>query len=210
MVPLLVFFTSRTGSLPTTPIITTIVPTHSMTKETLFYQFAVESQVFFKSKYTYALVNIKPLVPGHVLVVPLRTSVLRFGDLTPSESTDYMNSLQLIQGLIRKVYKADALNIAIQDGPEAGQSVPHLHTHLIPRYKIDGYGDGIYQRLEKTDLAAAYEDFFARKEVFQKEGGFKAPDDASRSPRSAEEMAKEADFLKAELEKYEAEFAAEN
>ncbi|KAK8441291.1 Dinucleoside triphosphate hydrolase [Candidozyma auris] len=181
-----------------------------MTKETLFYQFAVESQVFFKSKYTYALVNIKPLVPGHVLVVPLRTSVLRFGDLTPSESTDYMNSLQLIQGLIRKVYKADALNIAIQDGPEAGQSVPHLHTHLIPRYKTDGYGDGIYQRLEKTDLAAAYEDFFARKEVFQKEGGFNAPDDASRSPRSAEEMAKEADFLRAELEKYEAEVAAKN
>lgn len=204
------FFTSRTGSLLTIPIVTTIVPTHSMTKETLFYQFAVESQVFFKSKYTYALVNIKPLVPGHVLVVPLRTSVLRFGDLTPSESADYMNSLQLIQGLIRKVYKADALNIAIQDGPEAGQSVPHLHTHLIPRYKTDGYGDGIYQRLEKTDLAAAYEDFFARKEVFQKKGGFNAPDDASRSPRSAEEMAKEADFLRAELEKYEAEVAAKN
>ncbi|KAF3989956.1 hypothetical protein FT663_02065 [Candidozyma haemuli var. vulneris] len=176
-----------------------------MTKETLFYQFAVDSQVFFKSKYTYALVNLKPLVPGHVLVVPLRTSVLHFGDLTPSESVDYMTSLQLIQGLIRKVYKADALNIAIQDGPEAGQSVPHLHTHLIPRFKTDGYGDGIYQRLEKTDLEAAYKDFFARKESFQRDGGFKAPSDDSRDPRTAEVMSKEADFLKAELEKYQQE-----
>lgn len=176
-----------------------------MTKETLFYQFAVDSQVFFKSKYTYALVNLKPLVPGHVLVVPLRTTVLRFGDLTPSESQDYMSSLQLIQGLIRKVYKADALNIAIQDGPEAGQLVPHLHTHLIPRFNTDGFGDSIYLKLEKNDLEAAYKNFFARKALFQIDGAFQAPSDESREPRTDEVMSKEANYLKGELEKYQQE-----
>lgn len=174
-----------------------------MPKESIFfYQFAVDSQVFFKSKYTYALVNLKPLVPGHVLVVPLRTSVLRFGDLSPQESVDYMKSLQIIQGLISKVYKADSLNIAIQDGPESGQSVPHLHTHLIPRYKSDKYDDSIHTQLENTDLATLYTEFFARKESFKKFGKFKSVPDSERFPRTAEEMAQEATWLKDELARY--------
>lgn len=172
----------------------------NMSKEILFYKFAVDSQVFFKSKYTYALVNLKPLVPGHVLVVPLRTSVLRFGDLTGAESVDYMNSLQLVHRFIKYHYKADALNIAIQDGPEAGQSVPHLHTHVIPRYATDGYGDSIYKKLEDLDLESAYSNFFRRKELAQKSGGFKPPDDDSRDARSVEVMAREALVLREKLE----------
>lgn len=167
-----------------------------------FYRYAVDSQVFFQSKYTYALVNIKPLVPGHVLVVPMRTSVLRFGDLTPQESQDYMTSLQIVQGFISNVYKADALNIAIQDGPESGQSVPHLHTHLIPRYKTDEQGDSIHKQLEHKDLAAEYEDFFARKKSFHNSPGWRSTPDEERFARSDDEMAKEAAWLREELAKY--------
>lgn len=174
----------------------------NMSKEVLFFKFPVDAQVFFKSKYTYALVNLKPLVPGHVLVVPLRTSVLRFSDLSAQESSDYMNSLQLVHRFIKSHYRADALNIAIQDGPEAGQSVPHLHTHLIPRYATDGFGDSIYKKLEATDLELAYRDFFKRKEAAQSVGGFQAPDDDSRDPRTIEEMAKEALELKEAIEKF--------
>lgn len=173
-----------------------------MSEPVLFYKFRVDSQVFFRSKFTYALVNLKPLVPGHVLVVPLRTSVLRFGDLSPQESQDYMNSLQVIQKLIQNVYKADSLNIAIQDGPESGQSVPHLHTHLIPRYRTDKFDDSIHQQLEKLDLEAAYEEFNTRKAAFREYGSFKPVKDEDRHPRTEEEMAKEAAWLKDELEKF--------
>lgn len=124
-----------------------------------FYKYLVNHQVFFRSKYTYALVNIKPLVPGHVLVVPLRTSILRFADLSVEESQDYMLTLQLIHKFIIHLYNADSLNIAIQDGPESGQSIPHLHTHLIPRYKTDGFGDGIYEKLDRLDLNNTLIDF---------------------------------------------------
>lgn len=116
-----------------------------------------------------------------------------------------MKSLQLLQGFISSVYKADALNIAIQDGPESGQSVPHLHTHLIPRYKTDKYDDSIHTQLERTDLQAIYADFFARKESFQKSDGFKSVPDSERFPRSEEEMAREAAWLREELAKYSAE-----
>lgn len=174
-----------------------------MTKEILFYKFGVDKQVFFRSKHSYALVNLKPLVPGHVLVVPLRTSVLRFGDLDPQEAGDYMLALQTVQALVTKVYKADALNLAIQDGPESGQLVPHLHTHIIPRYGSDSFDDSIHKQIERTDLMLAYEDFFAQKKKFQDSPGWQSTPDEDRVCRLMEEMEKEAAWLRAELVKYE-------
>lgn len=168
--------------------------------EVYFYRFIVSKQVFYKSKYTYALVNLKPLVPGHVLVVPLRTSVLRFTDLTPEESQDYMATLQLINKLVVKVHKADSLNIAIQDGPEAGQSVPHLHTHLIPRYRLDNYGDTIYGKLEAQDPEKDLSDFHKRKELFRsKDESELAVSDDLRFERTEEVMHEEAKMYKEEL-----------
>ncbi|CCE79482.1 Piso0_001547 [Millerozyma farinosa CBS 7064] len=168
-----------------------------------FYKFLVNNQVFYKSKYTYALVNIKPLVPGHVLVVPYRTEIERFADLTAEESQDYMQTLQLVHKFIIHVYKADSLNIAIQDGPEAGQSIPHLHTHLIPRYALDGFGDGIYEKLEKLDMFDTLTNFFQRREAFKECGKFEKAADEDRKPRSQDEMLAEANWLKSELAKYQ-------
>lgn len=175
-------------------------------QEIYFYRFLVSKQVFYKSRYTYALVNLKPLVPGHVLVVPLRTNVLRFGDLSPEESVDYMHTLQLIHKFIQKVYKADSLNLAIQDGPESGQSVPHLHTHIIPRHKGDGYGDLIHTMLESKDLEREYQEFFQRKSQYQidqmtKKNEFSKGDE-ERVARSESVMSEEAVWLARELEKF--------
>ncbi|CAI5758263.1 unnamed protein product [Candida verbasci] len=153
-----------------------------MTCEVYFYKFLVTKQVFYKSKHSFALVNLKPLVPGHVLVVPLRTSVLKLADLTLEESIDYMKTLQIVHKSIKQIYKADSLNIAIQDGPEAGQSIPHLHTHIIPRYKTDGFNDSIYSKLENKDI---YIDFFNRKELRE---SFKPIDDGNRIERDDDIM----------------------
>ncbi|KAK6459628.1 HIT-like domain-containing protein [Scheffersomyces xylosifermentans] len=170
-----------------------------------FYKYVVNSQVFYKSKHTYALVNLKPLVPGHVLVVPLRTSVLRFADLTKEESYDYMDTLQLVHKFIISVYKADSLNIAIQDGPESGQSIPHLHTHLIPRFKSDGYGDSIHTKIERSDLEEGYKEFEDRKFAFGKSASMLVNIDVLRVARSEEVMRKEASWLAAELIKFTSE-----
>ena len=170
------------------------------THDVYFFRYLVNKQVFFRSRLTYALVNLKPLVPGHVLVVPLRTSVLRFSDLTPDESIDYMNTLQLIHKFVIKHYKADSLNIAIQDGPELGQLIPHLHTHIIPRYKTDGFGDSIYEKLEKSDLDTRYQDFEKRKQIAiqvreQQETNELNQDDSQRIERLGDVMAEEAKEL---------------
>lgn len=172
----------------------------TMTESIFFYKFLVNSQVFYKSKHTYALVNLKPLVPGHVLVVPFRTEVLRFADLTPEESVDYMNTLQVIHKLILKAYKADSMNLAIQDGPESGQSVPHLHTHIIPRFKKDALGESVHSKLEAADLKQQYEEFFERREAFKTSGKWTSVKDEDRVPRTPEIMEQEAQWLREQLE----------
>lgn len=119
-----------------------------MTAQIYFSKFIVTEQVFYKTASCYALVNLRPIIPGHVLVVPLRNDVISMSQLTPTETQDYFNTIQLIQQFIRWYYKADSINIAIQDGPEAGQSVPHLHTHIIPRFQLHNMGDKIYEFID--------------------------------------------------------------
>ncbi|XP_042589614.1 bis(5'-adenosyl)-triphosphatase isoform X3 [Cyprinus carpio] len=80
------------------------------------------SAVFLKTELSFALVNRKPVVPGHVLVCPLRV-VERFRDLRPDEVADLFMTTQRIADVIEKHFQASSLTIAIQDGPEAGQTV---------------------------------------------------------------------------------------
>lgn len=174
-----------------------------MTKDIYFYKFLVNTTVFYKSKHTYALVNLKPFAPGHVLVVPYNPEVRRFADLSPDESIDYMNTLQYIHKFILFAYKADALNIAIQDGPESGQSIPHLHTHIIPRYKSDKFGDEIHQKVDDSTLNDDYTEFFKRRESFLNSEKQEFATDDQREPRTLKVMEKETNWLKEKLSEFD-------
>lgn len=157
------------------------------------------------SKYTYALVNLKPIVPGHILIVPIRNTAITLASLTPDESHDYFRTLQLIQRFIKWEYNADALNIAIQDGPEAGQSVPHLHTHVIPRYRRNNFGDTVYEKLDnwqfRRDLYTGSGGRDGRKE----EVAVLKPDE-ERIERNQDIMLEEATLLKKRLAEFLEEF----
>ncbi|KAM9534950.1 bis(5'-adenosyl)-triphosphatase isoform 5-T7 [Salvelinus alpinus] len=80
------------------------------------------SAVFLQTELSFALVNRKPVVPGHVLVCPLRP-VERLRDLHPDEVADLFTTTQRVADLVEKHFQASSLTIAIQDGPEAGQTV---------------------------------------------------------------------------------------
>ena len=113
------------------------------------------SVVFFRSKLSYGFVNRKPVVPGHVLVAPLRT-VHRFCDLTEDEVADLFLSTQKISSVVEREFEASSLTVAIQDGPDAGQTVPHVHVHILPRRKGDFHdNDEVYKVLEEHDNESA-------------------------------------------------------
>jgi bis(5'-adenosyl)-triphosphatase len=96
------------------------------------------------------------------------------------------------------VYNTTACNIAIQDGVAAGQSVPHVHCHLIPRKEKDmdeqGGGDKIYEQLEGEEG-----DIGQWQRGKERTGKFPKVEDEERKPRSMEEMEREARWLAEEI-----------
>ncbi|MFA4970496.1 MAG: HIT family protein [Sulfuritalea sp.] len=77
-----------------------------------------------------------PVSPGHTLVIP-RRHVGSFFDLTPEERDAIMALLDAAKEGVDAEFKPNGYNIGINDGAAAGQTVPHLHIHLIPRYTGD-------------------------------------------------------------------------
>ncbi|XP_074531749.1 bis(5'-adenosyl)-triphosphatase [Halichoeres trimaculatus] len=137
------------------------------------------SAVFLQTELSFALVNRKPVVPGHVLVCPLRP-VERFRDLQPNELADLFSTTQKVASLVEKHFNASSLTIAIQDGPEAGQTVKHVHVHVLPRKAGDfERNDSVYEELQKHD---------------------REDEDVPTKWRSEEEMAAEASDLRKQLE----------
>ncbi|XP_070591827.1 bis(5'-adenosyl)-triphosphatase isoform X2 [Erythrolamprus reginae] len=102
------------------------------------------SLVFLKTELSFALVNRKPVVPGHVLICPLRP-VERFRDLHPEELADLFRTTQAVGNVVEQHFGGTSLTISVQDGPEAGQTVKHVHVHVLPRKPGDfERNDNIY------------------------------------------------------------------
>ncbi|GAA97808.1 uncharacterized protein L969DRAFT_96195 [Mixia osmundae IAM 14324] len=152
-----------------------------------FSTFDVTGQVFYRSRLSFGLVNISPLTKGHVLLVPKRC-VPRLADLTNDEVYDLFSSAQTVLKRLESHLGALAVNLAVQDGKHAGQSVPHVHVHLIPRRALDfgGETDRVYDELEQAEGSLKDE-----HEAQLRVESLKI-DDSARRRRSAEEMAEEA------------------
>ncbi|XP_037655370.1 bis(5'-adenosyl)-triphosphatase isoform X3 [Choloepus didactylus] len=99
------------------------------------------SVVFLKTELSFALVNRKPVVPGHVLVCPLRP-VERFCDLRPDEVADLFQATQRVGTVVEKHFQGTSLTFAMQ----------HVHVHVLPRKAGDfSRNDSIYDELQKHD-----------------------------------------------------------
>ena len=77
-----------------------------------------------------------PVSRGHTLVLPKR-HVRSFFDLVQAERDAVFELLDVARRDLDQTLRPDGYNIGINDGPAAGQTVPHLHMHLIPRYNGD-------------------------------------------------------------------------
>jgi diadenosine tetraphosphate (Ap4A) HIT family hydrolase len=77
-----------------------------------------------------------PVSPGHTLVIPKRHIGTWF-EITQAEQQALLDLLAKAKAVLETEFMPDGYNIGINDGPTAGQTVPHLHMHLIPRYKGD-------------------------------------------------------------------------
>jgi diadenosine tetraphosphate (Ap4A) HIT family hydrolase len=77
-----------------------------------------------------------PISPGHTLVCPVR-HVGSFFETTAEERADILALLDGAKRELDRTLEPQGYNLGINDGAAAGQTVPHLHVHLIPRYSGD-------------------------------------------------------------------------
>ncbi|XP_064375172.1 bis(5'-adenosyl)-triphosphatase isoform X1 [Dromaius novaehollandiae] len=119
--------------------------------------------------------NVSSSFARDVLVCPLRP-VERFRDLRPEEVADLFRTAQRVGDVVEKHFCGTSLTISIQDGPEAGQTVKHVHVHVLPRRAGDfSRNDNVYEELQRHD---------------------KGEEDSPDKWRTEEEMAAEAAILK--------------
>jgi diadenosine tetraphosphate (Ap4A) HIT family hydrolase len=83
-----------------------------------------------------ARIDTHPVSPGHTLIIPKR-HVASFFETTEEERLAMLTLLDEAKAILDKKHKPDGYNIGINGGEAAGQTVMHLHIHLIPRYKGD-------------------------------------------------------------------------
>lgn len=87
-----------------------------------------------------ALMDIQPINPGHLLVLP-NDHYQEFKDL-PEESGKHIFGItqKLSQAVRKSGVLCEGINLFLADGKVALQEVPHFHLHIIPRFEGDGFG----------------------------------------------------------------------
>ena len=111
-----------------------------------------------------AFMDIRPVTPGHLLVVPLAHAA-SLADLDPATGGHLFVVAQKVAAAIRKSgLKAEGINLYLADGEGAGQEVLHVHLHVFPRFAGDGFGLRLpleygapvpHERLEREAAAIA-------------------------------------------------------
>lgn len=85
----------------------------------------------------YAVLNLYPYNPGHLMVVPYRR-VSELEDLSAAEAGELMSFVQKAIRVIKAVSRPDAFNVGLNLGKSAGGSLAeHLHVHVVPRWSGD-------------------------------------------------------------------------
>jgi len=91
--------------------------------------------VLARTRSFFAVNDKYPVNVGHTLVIPFR-HVSRLRDLTVDEFAELKEILERVQDQLTS-QNAEGFNIGVNEGDAAGQTVPHLHVHVIPRYRGD-------------------------------------------------------------------------
>lgn len=99
----------------------------------------IKERTIVRNDLAWAFPTNIPIVPGHTLIAPVRC-VARLEDLTVEELNAMLDLRMSLKKALEKAFGAEGFNYAWNEGKLAGQSVPHLHLHILPRKEGD---DGI-------------------------------------------------------------------
>lgn len=93
-------------------------------------------RIFAEDERSFCLWDGYPVSPGHALIIP-RRHVVNWFEASPAEQIGLVSRLSVAKAIIDERHRPDGYNIGINSGAAAGQTVFHLHIHLIPRFAGD-------------------------------------------------------------------------
>jgi bis(5'-adenosyl)-triphosphatase len=97
---------------------------------------SVLSSIFLSKGDFLAIYNIAPVLPGHSLIVP-KTHITSILDLHDKALFEFFDTARIALRILMKAFNTDAFDWSVQEKPEAGQTIEHLHMHIVPRLKGD-------------------------------------------------------------------------
>ncbi|MFB6297140.1 MAG: HIT family protein [Salinirussus sp.] len=128
----------------------------------------IPSHTVYEDESTLAFLDVNPLARGHTVVIPKR-HYERVGDLPAAVASGMGRAVSTVADAVEAGVDAPATTIAYNNGEAAGQEVPHVHAHVIPRFEDDGAGPihalfaGV--DLDDDELAAVAEGIVAETET---------------------------------------------
>jgi histidine triad (HIT) family protein len=99
----------------------------------------VKARVISQSNKAMSFLDSMPLSLGHTLVIP-KSHYQKVQEMSREYSSEVFDLLWQVSLAVEKAAGANASIIAVHNGREAGQEVPHVHVHIIPRNADDGAG----------------------------------------------------------------------
>jgi histidine triad (HIT) family protein len=120
---------------------------------------AAPASLVYRDELCAAFMDIQPVNPGHMLIVPL-AHVELLADLDQASAERLMTIAQRLGSALRQSgLRCEGVNLLLADGEAAGQEVFHVHLHVVPRFAGDGFGfrfaPGYHQRPPRADLDEA-------------------------------------------------------
>jgi histidine triad (HIT) family protein len=114
----------------------------------------IPGEIVAADDYSVAFLDVQPLADGHVLVVP-RTHVATVEAMSSADAAAVFAMVHRLAGPVRTAVGAAGNIIGINDGAATGQTVPHVHVHIVPRWEGDGGGSihNIFQYGDRRPIA---------------------------------------------------------
>lgn len=98
------------------------------------------ASIVYEDASVLAFLDTTPLNAGHTLVIPRRHAVY-LADMLPEEAAPMWEAgRRVAAGLRASGLRCDGVNFHLADGTPAGQEVMHVHLHVVPRWRNDGFG----------------------------------------------------------------------
>ena len=117
-----------------------------------------ESLIVHRGEHCFVVLNRFPYTSGHVMVVPYE-HLDEFQKLPPAAASEMFSLCQKLEGVLRKLYHPDGINMGMNIGKAAGAGVAgHIHMHMLPRWVADANFVSVISetRVLPEDLATTY------------------------------------------------------